>query len=250
MKIKKVSAILLAGALLTMGGVYATWTYGTNNAGGPTYDLGLTLTNVTGATKRGTLMMENATTKHFVIEQKAENDYTAALDIMDMTFSFTPAEGANSDVKTYGIPVRISFRFNNNPTMNTDEDYNYMITTSTENPAVHTTTIFNLVPTEEQQVTSSGTHDYYSFIVNPTNASTDAAVDKDNPAQVRKWNAADENGKFTYTLTKEEIALFLQINTVKLDTQEKHTAFSTLVNTAQMQVRIADLLDSTSGASN
>ena len=131
MKMKKrIFAFLTAMALcITIGGVYATWNYAQSSAGAVTREYNLMLTSETIATSKGTIALSSS---GFTLEldQKSDTDYTAVLKMTgDLSVTFTPAAGADADVRENGIVLQATFTetygnysdtINHTPTDNTD----------------------------------------------------------------------------------------------------------------------------------
>ena len=106
-KISKLGLISVLCLVLVIGGVFATWSYGTNKATGDPGAMGLSLTPVA-ETKRGTL----AVTKMPTLEiDDADNDHVAELVITgdDLVITFTANANSQKDILENGIDLQISF---------------------------------------------------------------------------------------------------------------------------------------------
>ena len=106
-KISKLGLISVLCLVLVIGGVFATWSYGTNKATDATGTMGLSLTTAT-ATARGTLAVTNVPT--LTIDDIDEKDYVAALVITgDLVITFKADAHSEADILANGIALQISF---------------------------------------------------------------------------------------------------------------------------------------------
>lgn len=106
-KISKLGLISVLCLVLVIGGVFATWSYGTKKATDATGTMGLSLTTVT-ETARGTLVVTSKPT--LTIDDIDEKDYVAALVITgDLVITFTPDAHSEDDIIANGIDLQISF---------------------------------------------------------------------------------------------------------------------------------------------
>lgn len=106
-KISKLGLISVLCLVLVIGGVFATWSYGTDKATDATNTMGLSLTTVA-ETKRGTL----AVTKMPTLEiDDADNNHVAELVITgdDLVITFTANANSQKDILENGINLQISF---------------------------------------------------------------------------------------------------------------------------------------------
>ncbi len=237
MKVKKVGATLLAGALLTMGGVYAAWTYGATSSGYTQKNLDVSLTDVSTTNSRGALTIEiTDETKAFTVDQ-ADADFNAKLVCSSFTFKFTPT--ANSDSKDKGTPARVSFRFNNYGSYDATDD-------EEDNP----TPIFKMDNITHAAGSAAGVeHDYFSFVINPVGETTNyKGLDGDvNPdvsteeKEVYTWTP-QADGSFTFTLSKDIVAQHIVLNNnIQLKNYEEYSAFVEALKSVDIQLRIVDL---------
>lgn len=105
-KISKLGLISVLCLVLVIGGVFATWSYGTEKATDATGTMGLSLTDVT-ETKRGTLVV---TSKPTLTIDDTNGDYVAELVITgDLVITFTADEHSEDDIIANGIDLQISF---------------------------------------------------------------------------------------------------------------------------------------------
>lgn len=222
MKVKKAGALALAAAMVTMGGVYAAWSYAGSNAGGSTLIQGITLTEAVSDTAVGKLAIVANNT--FSIDQ-ADAEYNAKMVYGDVSFTFIPNLGASDSVTNNGIPVRVSFRLNGAGEYDEQE-------------------ILSLNATHNNPTDGQG-YDYFSFVINPVGATENyvedtTSFDGDAVPDVKTWEQ-QEDGSFKYTLSGDILANYIKLNPVKLETQAKYSEFAVALRNAKVQVRIADL---------
>ena len=108
-KISKLGLISVLCLVLVIGGVFATWTYGTNKATSVTNlnnPMGLSLENIS-QTERGLLAV--TAVPELTIDQ-ADEDYNAELVITgNLVITFTADANSTNDILTNGIDLQISF---------------------------------------------------------------------------------------------------------------------------------------------
>ena len=111
---KKIRAIVLALLCLTIGGVYATWTFADDSA----VDRKAQTVTVTLAGKAetsevlGSLAVTLSQGFEMTIDQKAVGDHTAVLNISDASsiqLKFTPNDNAEIDIRNNGIKAHFYF---------------------------------------------------------------------------------------------------------------------------------------------
>lgn len=98
----------MAGALLTtVGGVYAQFTYAQGNVEQAEISMQKKLAEAKGGeTKKGTI---NVTGNFLVSIDDTDNDLITETTISgDLTISFTPAQGADAEVRDNGIPLKMT----------------------------------------------------------------------------------------------------------------------------------------------
>ena len=110
-------ALLIALALcVTVGGVYATWYYTSENAGVTSVDSYVKLEMGAVDDSIGALGTFSYTdTVEIVVEPKEGTAHTTSLAITgSLTFIFTPDAAASSDVKENAVPATFHFALSNN----------------------------------------------------------------------------------------------------------------------------------------
>ncbi|MBE7076045.1 MAG: hypothetical protein E7375_03150 [Clostridiales bacterium] len=190
---KKLSAIIAMVVCLTIGGVYATWTYaGTDDIADALAEAKVTIadTELTGA--NGTykiesnlaLVVDQANEKHEAeLLFKSNNDQPIFLKI-----TFTPSVNAPKDIKDNAVPSELYFGVTTPMQYKIDADGNYSETGT---------------PT-----------DIFTFS-NVSDGDLDVNI---------TWT--NEGDKFTYTLNQSQLEDMISLSqTFVLDTKAEHDAF-------------------------
>lgn len=200
---KKLTALIALGACVTIGGVYATWTYanGSLDIADVTKEMVIEMDAATITGVNGTYSVD--TNVSFSIDQAGTNTdgtnfHKAVLNIVTsdsqapyITIAFTPVENAEQSIKENGV-----------------ESTYYFTTTTTMQ-----------YPLTDGEYDANGTKtDIFDF---PTSSASE-------PVEIA-WTKQD-NGTFTYTLDEEGIKEAVKINDFVLDTKAEHDAFKALLN--------------------
>ncbi len=121
---KKLSMVMAAAMCLTVGGVYASWSYATNDINGTaTGSTGIELASIENTTQKGSIKVVIASGVTIVVDQDQDN----ATDIhtAELVFSgtpvamFTPAKGAS--VSGINMKIEISLQTKTNKYTKLDE---------------------------------------------------------------------------------------------------------------------------------
>ena len=217
---KKVSILAASLLCVTIGGVYATWTYAKKNVTDAEGDVSVGLTGVVDSD--GTYGSYSvAINVELGIDPKADKtDYEAVLNFYEyaagesfgnliasddyattaaVVITYKPAtSGIPDDVKTYGVATTWQLV---SPKAQGDWKYGE-------------STIFSTIDTEEKTIAVSGN-------------STD-------------WKK-ESDGSFTYTITVQTLSNMITLNTgIKLDTFDKYTAFKTDLGTKPFTITVTD----------
>lgn len=112
---KKLSLLVALALLITVGGVYATWSYaGTNDIGDVFAEAKVTMADVELTGANGTYKIESNLV--LIVNQKNGSDHTAVLDFtsnnsqpVQLKVTFTPAENAPLNIKQNAVPTEIYF---------------------------------------------------------------------------------------------------------------------------------------------
>ncbi len=112
---KSVSLLMVLVLCLTVGGVYAAWSYAANAGVSEAVNKGV---SITPATQNGSLGTYEVIYTDFsvIIDQTAEGDYTPILKIYapdgasgNLSFKFTPNTVASDDLKENGMESTVTF---------------------------------------------------------------------------------------------------------------------------------------------
>ena len=215
MKVKSISALLVLALMLTIGGVYAVWTYaGTNDIADAFAETKVTIADVELTGANGTYKIESNLV--LVVEQ-ANNDHEARLDFFSnndapiyLKVTFTPAENAPQTVKDGAVPSELYFGLTTEMTYSVDAAGNYS--------------------------TAEGAQaiDIFKF-ANSGNGVLD---------NVFTWE--EDNGTFTYTLDEAALRAQIMLNEeafpggkIVLDTKTEHDAFRAAL-TGNIVARVTD----------
>lgn len=190
---KKIGLWMAALTAVTVGGVYATWTFAENKAAGASTTANVAMTGVNSATEKGTLS----------VMVMGANGFTVAVDDSDnnhlpeikksgvVTVTFTPAATASQDVKDHGIDVQcvISYAAYEGGVA-TLEEWKY-----------ETTQIFKIT--------------------------NDSAA----PILLEKDKATKKDGAFTWTIEAKDVGIDLttEMQGVYIDTLKKYTDLNALL---------------------
>ena len=112
---KKLSLLIALCMLLTIGGVYATWTYTqTTDVADESVGAAMNLTGVAYAGSYGTYEI-NKDTLALTIDPKPGTSHTTSLQVAgEIVVTFTPSLVAPSNIKEGGVPTTFSFELSNN----------------------------------------------------------------------------------------------------------------------------------------
>ncbi|MBQ9714631.1 MAG: hypothetical protein IJV83_04865 [Clostridia bacterium] len=225
---KKVTALMAAAMMVTVGGVYATWTYASESANimDAEAELVYRLANSENTGSVGTYKV--STNAKLLIDQTGGSDtatyHKAVLNITTdnvgeapyVKLAFKPSVSATADVKENGVVSAYYLKFKRSGGVETspqcyvkDGD---IVASTTENAVA--TDIFTLNP--------------YGW----NNKITINPVDSTEAGAKWVWDDAgwtDDNGNtsgaFVYVLDKAALESAIQLNDFVLDTMEEYTTF-------------------------
>ena len=108
---KKITALIMMSLLITIGGVYAAWTYseGTATTSSPRDSVNIALTTANDGGSNGTFSFSNAA--ELAIDDDPDDGivHKAVLECdVSIIITFTPSATSNSDVKAVGIPMTVT----------------------------------------------------------------------------------------------------------------------------------------------
>jgi len=111
MRARKLNTLLLTAALLTTGGVYASWSYAEGTASELTIHRLVNIASETVSSPKGKINVVSNNLQ-FIVDEKPGDQYIAELKISgELVISFTPtseASGTDPEVVAKGIPLKIS----------------------------------------------------------------------------------------------------------------------------------------------
>lgn len=124
---KKLNALIALIVLVTIGGVYATWTYaGTNDIIDGTKEILVTLEDATTSGANGTYSISSNV--ELIIDQESASSHKAVLifnDNAEVTITFTPSINAPKEIKENGVASKYKFGTTTAMTYSVDQDGNY-----------------------------------------------------------------------------------------------------------------------------
>ena len=111
---KKLSLLIALCMLLTIGGVYATWTYTqTTDVADESVGAAMNLTGVAYAGSYGTYSI-NTDTLALTIDPKPGTSHITSLQVAgEIVVTFTPSLVAPAEIKEKGVPTTFSFELSN-----------------------------------------------------------------------------------------------------------------------------------------
>lgn len=190
---KKLSLLIALILCVTIGGVYATWSYtASNDVADEKGELTIALVpqpNIIGTYGTYAVDVSGVTV---AIDQKDEGDHTAVLKFSDdskVVISFTPATNAPLSVKENGVESTFSIRTSKDFVYKTDAEGNYSAE-GTDKPV-------------------------FTF--------------QNHQAQAFDWTKDPETGVFSYTIDATALRSMITLNTFVLDTLAEYQAFSTAI---------------------
>lgn len=103
---KRLAAIMAGALLTTVGGVYAQFTYPQGNVEQAEISMQKALQTAATNTEKGTINVTGDFTVSIVDDN---NDFITETTILgDLTISFSPAKGADAEVRDNGIPLKMT----------------------------------------------------------------------------------------------------------------------------------------------
>lgn len=111
---KKISILIALMLCITIGGVYATWTYTqTTDVADESVGAAMNLTGVAYAGSYGTYEIDKSTLA-LTIDPKNGTSHTTALQVAgEIVVTFTPSNVAPVEIKESGVPTTFSFTLSN-----------------------------------------------------------------------------------------------------------------------------------------
>lgn len=205
---KKLSFLIALMLCVTIGGVYATWTYaGTNDIADSFAEAKVTIADAELTGANGTYKIES----NLVLSVDQANDKHEAKLVFSsnnsedvyLKVTFVPATNAPADIKKNAVPTEMYFG---------------------------TTTVMQYMMDAEGNYSADGTAtDIFTFS-NPSDGIFSPNIE---------WTKQD-NGSFTYTINQAQLENMISLSqTFVLDLKSEHDAFRTALN-GNIVVRVTD----------
>ena len=104
----KLAALALLSTIVTVGGVYATWTFAEGNTTAANTTVNVAMTGVNAETEKGTLSVQVMGANGFTLAvDDADNNHKPDIKKSgNVTVTFTPSASASEEVKANGINVK------------------------------------------------------------------------------------------------------------------------------------------------
>lgn len=209
---KKLSILMVLLLCLTVGGVYATWSYaGTNDIADAYAEAKATIADAELTGANGTYKVES----NLILTVDQKNDAHEAELVFSsndgsdihLTVTFTPASNAPQDIKDNAVPSELYFGTSTEMKYPMDANGNYSATGTA-------TDIFKF-----------GDNNMYA-----SNGEFEANI---------TWTKG-ANGVFTYTLDEDDLKAMIQLNkNFVLDTKAEHDAFHGCIS-GNITARVTD----------
>ena len=197
---KKLGLLMAMALTVTVGGVYATWTYTQNtDVADETVNTAMNLTGVAYSGSYGTYSIDRSTLA-LKIDPLPGTTHTTALVIEgQIVITFTPNSVAPQEVKDEGVPTTIQFGLSNSDWKFDDDG--------------------------EDEVAARD-------IITLTHGGKKENIAWGEPDET--------TGVFTYTITAEELAKHLSLTEFNLDTKAKYDAYSTALSLGNITLTVSD----------
>ncbi len=112
----KIALATALATIVTVGGVYATWTFSEGAVTNASTTIEVGMTGVSTTTEKGTLsVMTRGTNSFSLAVDDADNNHLPDIKKSgEIIVTFTPSATASDDIKTNGIDVQLAFTFKAN----------------------------------------------------------------------------------------------------------------------------------------
>ncbi len=211
---KKIRAIIVALLCLTIGGVYATWTFADDaNIDRKGESISITLADkATTSEVLGTLSIEKSDDFAITIDQKREAN---------------PAEGITADhTAVIKITGTITLRFKANANAGTEIRENGV-------KAIYYFAASNLEYDDDSD--AEGAKSIYNI-----DTATQYTIDTLDSASEVKWSFDDATKTFFYVITNEELVELIKINTFVIDDSTEYAAFNEVLRDGTVSLYLND----------
>ena len=206
---RKLSLLIALCMLLTIGGVYAVWTYTAETI--PTingeYDLLLTPDETVGNYGTFSVIPSDDFSMTIDPDPAAGNNHTTKLTITGyLTIYFKPDENAPQNIITNGPNAEYFFTLTN------------------------TNWKFNDGTGEKDIVTLNKTSDNATHPINPLTAAD------------HKWTYDANTKTFSYVITNEELSAHIQLNKFLLDTRSDYLDFQSALSNGRVKLTVQEVV--------
>ena len=203
---KKIRLLVVALLCLTIGGVYATWTFAEDNSidrKGQTVTI--TLAGKTETSEvLGSLAIELSDDFSITIDQTAEGNHTAKLVIVgEITLRFTANTNASETIRKNGIEAQYYFAATDIKFNDDSDDIDTPVS------------IYNIDTTPD--------------LIKPANDAGTGAKWEEESARV-----------FKYTISNAELQNLIKINTFVIDTSTEYVSFNEVLRSGTLTLYLND----------
>lgn len=207
MKKAKLALLAFLSTVITVGGVYATWTFAEGNVANATTTVNVAMTGVNATTEKGTLSVMVMGTNGFTLAvDDIGNDHLPDIKKTGkVTVTFTPSASASDDVKASGIDAHLIISYAPySGGAATLEEWTYP-----ENGGVQ---IFEILNNESA------------------------------PIELAKEEAIPGNGVFTWTIDAEDVGIALTdaFQNTKIDTLEKYNIVNDILSKGHFVLTVTE----------
>ena len=204
---KKFSLLVAIALLITVGGVYAQWTYAQGAIEGvSTANLAPKLSGYASTTEKGTIKVDTTGITKLMVDDLPPSEGAAQDHIADfvvegkVVVTFTPSAGADDTIKTNGIKMKYSFAI-----------------------------IYN----------DGVTEDLWQFADSADNNTLKPIFVVDT----QEVNANGGNATLSFEIDAAELMSKIQLGgTFKLDTVKDYEDFNAIIGKAQIQIRVSEVV--------
>ncbi len=238
---KKMSILASLALCVTIGGVYAAWVYADQEVKTSYATMGVTVTGVTGSSQKGVLGAVGTNVSLTIDDVDNEKQHITEL-VYDpngyFTVTFTANANAPQDVLKNGVDLQwyVGLATTENAAVDPSTvQYNSTVIYTFKNPTTTTTTTSTPVKIVK---------------VDPENLGGVTKVEIENGVQYKKGDVVIEsreekpNGTvvFTYRVELQDVMAQIELSEILLDTQDKHNAYSKIVNQYLFHFHVAEVV--------
>lgn len=201
----KLALLALLSTVVTVGGVYATWTFAEGNTAASHTTTTVGMTGVNASTEKGSLSVMAATYKALIDD--SDNNHLPDLKTEGtVTITFTPSASASEDIKANGIDVKFVISY----------------VANAGGPATLEEWVYD--GTQIFDITYTATTPYH--------------LDKEDAVK-------GTDGVFTWTINSADVGIVLHedFDDKLIDTLDDYNALSAELNKGHFQLTVEECLD-------